>query len=105
HNAATHTPRGTPVEISARVEDKQLVVEVADRGPGIASEDLEHVFEMFRRRTSGKTSGIGLGLAIVKGFIEAQGGSVRADNRPGGGAVFSLSLPLSEAPELVEEPA
>jgi len=102
-NAAMHTPAGTPVEVSARMEDKQLVIEVADRGPGIPVGQLEKIFEIFQRSPNARPGGMGLGLAIVKGFIEAQRGSVSATNRPGGGAAFRCSLPAVENPKLVEE--
>jgi two-component system sensor histidine kinase KdpD len=104
-NAATHTPPGTPIELAARVEAKHLVLEVADRGPGLPPGQLERVFDLFHRAPAARPGGAGLGLAIVKGFIEAQGGTVNAANRPGGGAVFTLILPASAAPELPQEPS
>jgi two-component system sensor histidine kinase KdpD len=104
-NAATHTPPGTPVEISARVGRKELILEVADRGPGLPPDQLERIFDLFHRTPSAKPGGTGLGLAIVKGFIETQGGRVQAANRPDGGAVFTISLPAGDAPDLPEETA
>jgi two-component system, OmpR family, sensor histidine kinase KdpD len=102
-NAAAHTPPGTPVEIRARLEEKILVLEVADRGPGLPSDQLERIFDLFHRAPAARPGGTGLGLAIVRGFIEAQGGSVRAANRAGGGAVFTLRLPAADTPHLAEE--
>ena len=102
-NAATHTPPGTSIEVGARREGGRLWVEIADRGPGLPPEHLERVFDLFHRSPTAKPGGTGLGLAIVKGFIEAQGGEVRAANRPGGGAIFGIGLPLTEAPKLPEE--
>lgn len=102
-NAATHTPAGTPVEIGARVEGKDLIVEVADRGPGLPPNELERVFDLFHRTPDAKPGGTGLGLAIVKGFVEAQGGRVRAANRAGSGAVISIRLPVPDAPTVPEE--
>jgi two-component system sensor histidine kinase KdpD len=104
-NAAAHTPKGTRIEIAANVEANKLVLEVADQGPGLPSDAPERVFDLFYRAPDAKPGGAGLGLAIVKGFVEAQGGSVRAGNRPGGGAVFGIILPLREAPSLEEEAA
>jgi two-component system sensor histidine kinase KdpD len=99
-NAATHTPAGTPIEITARLEGGELLLEVADRGPGVPEEQLERLFELFQRAPNAKPGGTGLGLAIVKGFAEAQGGRVQAGNRPGGGAVFKVFLPMRDTSEL-----
>ena len=104
-NAATHTPPGTTVEISARADGKELVLEAADRGPGLPAKELERVFDLFHRAPDAKPGGTGLGLAIVKGFVTAQGGRVQAANRTGGGAVFTIRLPVPEAPRLPEETA
>lgn len=102
-NAAVHTPVGTPIEITAHTEGKELILEVADRGPGLPEAELERVFDLFHRTADAKPGGTGLGLAIVKGFVEAQAGRVQAANRPGGGAAFSIRLPVPEAPNLPEE--
>lgn len=97
-NAATHTPPGTSIQLRVTVEDRTLVMAVADTGPGLAKETLNRLFDKFYRAPSAGAGGTGLGLSIVKGFIEAQGGRVEAANRPGTGAVFTLRLPLSESP-------
>jgi two-component system sensor histidine kinase KdpD len=102
-NAAMHTPPGAPIEINASQEGMTLVVEVADRGPGLPPGEIDRIFELFHRAPNARPGGTGLGLAIVKGFVEAQGGVVKAANRPGGGAVFSITLPAVESPKLVEE--
>lgn len=102
-NAIAHTPRGTPIEINARRHENEMIIEVADRGPGLPTEELERVFEPFHRAPTAQTGGTGLGLAIVKGFVEAQGGRVQAANRPDGGAIFSMAIPITETPELPEE--
>jgi two-component system sensor histidine kinase KdpD len=102
-NAAIHTPPKTAVEVSARLEGTDLLLEVSDRGPGLPDADIERVFDLFHRAPNARPGGTGLGLAIVKGFIEVQGGRVRASNRAGGGAVFSIFLPASESPKLHEE--
>jgi two-component system, OmpR family, sensor histidine kinase KdpD len=93
-NAALHTPAGTPVQVGARVRDGALQLTVADRGPGISPESLPRLFDKFYRAPGASTGGTGLGLSVVKGFVEAQGGQVRAENRAGGGALFTISLPL-----------
>jgi len=101
-NAAVHTQPGTPIQIRATAEPDALVLTVADRGRGLPAEALAFVFDKFYRGPSVPAGGTGLGLAIVKGFVEAQGGQVTAENRPGGGAAFSARLPLSKAPPVAE---
>jgi two-component system sensor histidine kinase KdpD len=98
-NATSYTPLGAEIRVSARRAGDQVEVEVADRGPGIPSEALPHLFEPFYRvRTAGAQSrGTGLGLAVAKGLVEAHGGRIWAENRPAGGARFVFTLPLSEA--------
>ncbi len=102
-NAAMHTPAGTVIEVGAQVDGATLVLEVADRGPGVPPDQLPHLFNLFHRAPGAKPGGTGLGLAIVKGFVEAQGGSVQAGNRPGGGAIFKLIMPAGDPPDLSEE--
>jgi two-component system sensor histidine kinase KdpD len=97
-NAAVHTPPGTQIQISAEVGEKQIALTVADNGPGIPPEALPHLFDKFYRAPGAAAGGSGLGLSIVKGFMDAHGGAVSAQNRPGGGAEFTLRLPLNEAP-------
>ena len=99
-NAVRYTPAGSPIEISARIDGDQMVVSVADRGPGIPPADLERVFDKFYRvlDTVNKTTGSGLGLAVSKGLVEAHGGRIWAENREGGGAIFSFTLPLVSVP-------
>jgi two-component system sensor histidine kinase KdpD len=98
-NAIKHTPPGTTIELSARAEDGQAIVEVADDGPGIPLESLPQVFDPFVRLAvrGGAKSGMGLGLAVARGLVEAHGGRIAARPRAGGGAVFRFTLPL-EAP-------
>jgi len=95
-NAAHHTPVGTPVQVIARARDGMLVLSVADRGPGIPAALIKRIFEKFSRGPTAPTGGTGLGLAIVKGFVESQGGEVTAENRSGGGAAFTIRLPLGQ---------
>jgi two-component system, OmpR family, sensor histidine kinase KdpD len=102
-NAATHTPPNTRVEISGRMAGNHLILEISDRGPGLPADELERIFDLFHRLPNAKPGGTGLGLAIVRGFIEAQGGRVKAANRAGGGTVFIISMPADDPPELPEE--
>ncbi len=101
-NAIKYTPEGSPIEISASVEDGAVRVTVADRGPGFAPGEEARIFEKFYRgQDAGTRSGAGLGLAIARGIVEAHGGRITAEPRPGGGALFRFTLPLAaEAPEV-----
>jgi two-component system sensor histidine kinase KdpD len=102
-NAAIHTPGQTPIDVRAFAREGELVLSVADRGPGLPPEALPYVFNKFYRAPAAATGGTGLGLAIVKGFVESQGGKVHAENRSGGGVMFSISLPLMKAPTIAAE--
>ncbi len=102
-NAAVHTPPGSAIEVQARLADGSLFLSVADRGPGISPELMPRIFDKFSRAPDAPTGGSGLGLTIAKGFIEAQGGTIAVENRPGGGALFSLRLPQSEVAPPVQE--
>jgi two-component system, OmpR family, sensor histidine kinase KdpD len=101
-NTAKHTPAGTPIDISCRIEGKNLEVEVADRGPGLPAGQEERIFEKFFQVWPSRTRGAGLGLTICRSVIEAHGGRIRAANRPEGGAAFHFSLPLAEESPLDE---
>jgi signal transduction histidine kinase len=91
-NALDQMPGGGRLEISAAEEGAQLRIQVADTGPGIPPDRLEHVFERFVK--SGDSTGSGLGLSIARDLVEAHGGTIAAANRPDGGAVFTIDLPL-----------
>ena len=98
-NAIRHTPEGTPVTIRTWEEGEQVVVEVADRGPGIPTEARESIFRKFHRLGSGSDgSGTGLGLAICRGVVTAHGGRIWVEARPGGGASFRFTIPAAGAP-------
>jgi two-component system sensor histidine kinase KdpD len=98
-NAIKYTPEASPVEISASVEDRAVRVTVADRGRGFAPGEEAQIFEKFYRgREAGIRTGAGLGLAIARGIVEAHGGRITAEPRPGGGALFRFTLPLGAEP-------
>jgi two-component system sensor histidine kinase KdpD len=100
-NVIKYTPQGTPVELTASIKDNTLVVEMEDRGPGIPPGEEERIFGKFVRGPA-SGGGIGLGLTICRAIINAHGGKISAENRPGGGAVFRITLPLGEQPPVVE---
>jgi two-component system, OmpR family, sensor kinase len=94
-NALRHTPAGTPIEVSAHVAGDRAVVAVRDHGPGLDEEALAHVFDRFWQADRARVGkGAGLGLAIVAGIAAEHGGGATVANAPGGGAVFTLRLPL-----------
>jgi two-component system sensor histidine kinase KdpD len=91
-NVGLHTPPGTPVSIVGRIEDGTVRVEVSDGGPGIPLEARERVFAKFQRLNDGGF-GTGLGLAIARAATEAQGGRLRIEDSPLGGARFVMLVP------------
>jgi two-component system, OmpR family, sensor histidine kinase KdpD len=102
-NVVAHTPPKTPVTIEVKVEQTAMVLAVSDLGPGLPNETLPFIFDKFYRGPTAPAGGTGLGLAIVKGFVEAQGGEVQAENQPGGGARFTIRIPLGKPPLLQQE--
>jgi two-component system sensor histidine kinase KdpD len=94
-NAATYTT--SPVEVAANCANGTLHISVSDRGPGFSSGSAQQLFDKFYRGERRKTGGLGLGLSIARGFAEAHGGTVTATNRDGGGAQFTISLPVKLA--------
>ncbi len=108
-NAALYTPAGTAIDINASVVGDQFTLEIADSGPGLPKDDPQRVFQKFFRdiqHTTGKSDngsrrGVGLGLAICQGIIKLHGGTITAKNRPTGGALFRIQLPLGGTPPSV----
>jgi len=102
-NAAVHTPPGTTLEFQARVDGGQIILRFLDNGPGLPPGEPMRLFDRFQRGPDAAAGGTGIGLSLVKGFAELQGGSVSAENRAGGGAVFTVKLPVSKLPPVPEE--
>jgi two-component system OmpR family sensor kinase len=95
-NVRVHTPVDSPVEVSLAAHDGSAVLTVADHGPGIAPDHVDHVFDRFYRADAGRTrdrGGSGLGLAIAASIAAAHKGSLSHSVTPGGGATFTLTLP------------
>ncbi len=95
-NAVKYSAEGAPLAIRAEVRFGQLVVSVADHGPGIEEDDRTHIFDKFfrGRRNRFTTQGTGMGLSIAKGIVEAHGGKLWVTSVVGEGSVFSFSLPV-----------
>jgi two-component system sensor histidine kinase KdpD len=103
-NAVRHGP-GAPILVRADALGDRVELRVVDRGPGVPDEAKERIFEPFQRLGDAHAgSGVGLGLAVARGFTEAMGGSVTAEDTPGGGLTMVVSLPRLELPTADESP-
>ncbi|MGH7277488.1 MAG: DUF4118 domain-containing protein [Candidatus Rokuibacteriota bacterium] len=95
-NATRYTPPSAPIRILVTANDRDVVVEVADAGPGLRPGDEERVFEKFYRAAPDTGRGAGLGLAICRAIVAAHGGRIQAQNLPEGGVAFLFTLPLKD---------
>ena len=104
-NAVRHGAADSPIEVSARVQDGELELVVADRGPGLAPGEETRIFEKFQRGAGHESRpGAGLGLTISRGIAEVHGGTIRAESRAGGGARFVVKIPVrGTAPPIAGE--
>jgi signal transduction histidine kinase len=105
-NAHEYSPERASIQVSARVSDNAVVIDVTDNGPGIPPAQMEHIFERFVRGDAGLTQrvgGTGLGLAITKSLVELHGGTIAVDSEVGRGSTFEVVLPLAP-PGSVEAP-
>lgn len=105
-NAIKYSPPGSTIDVRVRADGDQAIVAVGDEGPGIAAEHRERVFDRFFRLDEGRprdSGGTGLGLAIAKWAVEINGGHVTVEERPTGGSVFRIVLPVSAAVETASE--
>lgn len=95
-NAIRHTPEDATITVRVGTTDTSVLLEVRDTGPGLSTEEADHVFERFYRADSSRTresGGSGLGLSIVAALVAAHGGSVTVDSTSGAGATFRVELP------------
>ncbi len=92
HNAIGHTSMECEIRVSAFYAGHNLSIIVEDNGKGFPENEIANVFNKFYRISGSKTGGIGLGLSIIKGFVEAQGGTIKLENKNTGGAKFTIEL-------------
>ncbi|SDK30552.1 sensor histidine kinase [Streptomyces indicus] len=101
-NAVKYSPDATPVRVSASAIGDRVEIRVVDRGPGIPDEAKERVFEPFQRYGDApRGAGVGLGLAVARGFTESMGGTLSAEDTPGGGLTMVLTLRAARTAEQV----
>lgn len=101
-NALRFSPPGEPVTIRISAGEERGTVAVSDRGPGIAPEDMNRIFDRFYRSDVARNrshGGAGLGLSLVKSIVRAHGGTVDVDSTPGQGSTFTVSLPRVPSPQ------
>jgi two-component system sensor histidine kinase KdpD len=92
-NAVKYSPPGRPVLVAASALADRVEVRVVDRGPGVPDEAKDRIFEPFQRHGDApRGAGVGLGLAVARGFAEAMGGTLNAEDTPGGGLTMALTL-------------
>lgn len=97
-NAVKFSPAGSAVRVGVSTDGAEALIVVSDSGPGVAPDELPRLFDRFHRGSAARESeapGFGLGLAISRAVIERQGGSIAVENTGGGGARFSIRLPLA----------
>jgi two-component system sensor histidine kinase KdpD len=98
-NAVRYSPPDVPVSVSAAAVGARAIVRVADRGRGVPDEHKGEIFRAFQRLGDAPSGqGVGLGLAVARGFVEACGGTLDAEDTPGGGLTLVLTLPVVDVP-------
>jgi len=101
-NAGKYTAPGTPIEISVVENGAKVMIFVSDHGPGFTAGEEEQVFEKFFRSRSADVRGAGLGLAICRAIVQRHEGQITASNRPQGGAVLAIELPIGGTPPVLD---
>ncbi|MYV79850.1 DUF4118 domain-containing protein [Streptomyces sp. SID1046] len=95
-NAVKYSPDGQPVKVTASALHERVELRVVDRGPGVPDEAKSRIFEPFQRHGDApRGAGVGLGLAVARGFTEAIGGTLTAEDTPGGGLTMVITLPIA----------
>jgi signal transduction histidine kinase len=105
-NAHEYCPERASIRVHAARAGSEIEIGVSDDGPGMARDQLEHIFERFTRGDAGLTQrvgGTGLGLAIAKSLIELHGGTISASSSPGNGSTFAVRLPVAASPPQASE--
>ena len=99
-NAIKYSPNGGVISFTLKNESGEIRIQVRDQGPGIPPGDREAIFKKFHTApssgTGGKPGGTGLGLAICSQIVRAHGGRIWVDDNPGGGSVFTFTLPAAK---------
>jgi two-component system sensor histidine kinase KdpD len=106
-NVIRHTPAGSPIDIRVAEDGRDVRVELADRGPGVPPGEEERIFDKLYRSPLARRGdgGIGLGLTICRAILTAHKGRIWLTNRPGGGAIVTLTLPIREGKTMVSSPS
>ncbi len=103
-NAFKFTPENGRIDVRLSHEQNNIIMSIADTGPGINVEHIQKIFENFYQIDSAHHEGSGIGLALVKNFVELHGGTIQVDNQPvGTGSVFTVTLPIRELTESLAE--
>jgi signal transduction histidine kinase len=105
-NSVKYTPMGGEITVSADKENGQVIIRVADTGPGIPVEDQSRIFEKFYRAKNVEAGipGTGLGLAITKSIVDNHRGRIWVESEPGKGSTFTVVLPIAQdEPEKIKE--
>jgi two-component system sensor histidine kinase KdpD len=101
-NVCVYTPVDSPVEIAATFDEHWVRIDISDHGPGVPADALARIFDKFYRAPGTASGGTGLGLSISRGLVEAHGGALTAQNRSGGGLIFTIRLPRTPPPPVQE---
>jgi len=100
-NSIQYATGASDIKLNVKYLNREMIIEVMDRGPGFPETEIKNVFRKFFRLDNSKAGGLGLGLSIVKGFVEAHGGSITVENIIEGGVKFTIRIP-SEKPEIMD---